>query len=146
MPSRRGEGVAASERSLPRDAPARPQAPLEIAGIACGAAAKPIDRFALACILDKLNYSAGSDNKALNDFFLNAELARGKGCANVSRDDLTASIPPRAKPAAPAKPRRPCTRGKRLRESRISPAVRPERRRKTERSAAAVSLLRDDPI
>ncbi|WP_442754764.1 hypothetical protein ACNHKD_17480 [Methylocystis sp. JAN1] len=102
-----GAGVEASERGCLAARLVEPKAPLEIAGIACGAAAKPIDRVAFACLLDKLNYSAGGDNRQLNDFFLNAELARGKGCANVSRDDLTAAIPPartaRAKPAAHAK-------------------------------------------
>jgi hypothetical protein len=102
-----GEGVEASERSCLAARMVEPKAPLEIAGIACGAATKPIDRVAFACLLDKLNYSAGGDNNALNNFFLNAELSRGKGCANVSRDDLTATIPPartgRAKPAVHAK-------------------------------------------
>jgi hypothetical protein len=102
-----GEGVEASERACLAARMVEPKAPLEIAGIACGAATKPIDRVAFACLLDKLSYSAGGDNRPLNDFFLNAELARGKGCANVSRDDVTAAIPParagRAKPAAHAK-------------------------------------------
>lgn len=99
-----GEGAEGSERACLAARLVETKAPLEIAAIACGAAAKPINRAAFGCILDKLNYSAGGDNKPLNDFFLNAELARGKGCQNVSRDDVTASIPPhraaRAKPAA----------------------------------------------
>lgn len=99
-----GHGAEASERACLAARLVEPKASLEIAGIACGSAAKPMDRVALACVLDKLSYSAGGDNRALNDFFLNAELARGKGCANVSRDDLTATIPAqkaaRAKPAA----------------------------------------------
>lgn len=102
-----GEGVEANERACLAARMVEPKVPLEIAGIACGAATKPIDRVAFACLLDKISYSAGGDNKPLNDFFLNAELARGKGCANVSRDDLTAAIPParagRAKPAVHAK-------------------------------------------
>lgn len=89
-----GEGAEASERACLATRLVEPKASLEIAGIACGAPGKPMDRVALACALDKLSYSAGADNKALNDFFLNAELARGPGCPNVSRDDLTASIPP----------------------------------------------------
>ncbi|WP_424361376.1 hypothetical protein [Methylocystis parvus] len=102
-----GEGLDASERGCLAARMVDSKVPLEITGIACGAATKPIDRVAFACLLDKLSYSAGGDNKPLNDFFLNAELARGKGCANVSRDDLTAAIPParvgRAKPVAHAK-------------------------------------------
>lgn len=93
-----GEGVEASERACLAARMVEAKAPLEIASIACGAATKPIDRVAFACLLDKMTYSAGGDNKTLNDFFLNAELSRGKGCANVSRDDLTAAIPPQ-KPA-----------------------------------------------
>jgi len=104
------------------------KAPLEIAGIACGAATKPIDRVAFSCLLDKLNYSAGGDNRALNDFFLTAELARGKGCANVSRDDLTAAIPPqraaRAKPAAHAN--KPATQAKKTNAVARSAPIRPE--------------------
>ncbi|WP_363346066.1 hypothetical protein [Methylocystis echinoides] len=101
-----GEGVEAAERACLAARLVDAKVPLEIAGVVCGSAAKPIDRVAFACILDGLNYSSGSDNKALNDFFLNAEIARGKGC-NVSRDDMTASIPrkaavSRAKPAKPA--------------------------------------------
>jgi hypothetical protein len=107
-----GEGAAAAERACLATRLVDPRASLEIAGIACGAATKPIDRFALGCILDKLSYSSGGDSKALNDFFLAAELARGKGCENVSREDVTGSLPPRkatthAKPA----PRAPKTRG-----------------------------------
>lgn len=102
-----GEGAEASERACLAARMVDGKVPLEIAGIACGPVTKPIDRVAFACLLDRLSYSAGGDNKALNDFFLNAEIARGKGCANVSRDDLTATIPPaktgRAKPAAHAK-------------------------------------------
>ncbi len=96
-----GEGVEASERACLAARLIDPKAPLEIAAIACGSAARPLDRVAFACVLDHINYSAASDNRALNDFFLNAELARGKGCANVSRDDLTASIPRKASGAKP---------------------------------------------
>ncbi|WP_457795681.1 hypothetical protein [Methylocystis sp. S23] len=97
-----GEGVEASERACLAARMVETKIPLEIAGIACGAATKPIDRVAFSCLLDKLNYSAGGDNRALNDFLLNAELGRGKGCANVSRDDLTAAIPQKAARAKPA--------------------------------------------
>lgn len=99
-----GEGAEASERACLATRLVDVKVPLEIAGIACAAAAAPIDRASLGCMLDKLTYSAGGDNKPLNDFFLNAELARGKGCGAVSREDVTASIPPHksahAKPAA----------------------------------------------
>lgn len=93
-----GEGAEASERACLATRLLDTKVPLEIAGIACGSVTRPIDRVSFACILDKLSYSASSDNRALNDFFLNAELARGKGC-NVSRDDMTASVPRKASPA-----------------------------------------------
>jgi hypothetical protein len=118
-----GEGVVASERACLAARLLDPKASVEIASVACGAAAKPIDRVALACVLDKLNYASGSDNKALNDFFLNAEIARGKGCANVSRDDLTASIP-RQKAAAPAKTAAPAA--KKPKTVARAPAVHPD--------------------
>lgn len=100
-----GEGVDAAERACLAGRLVEPKASLEIAGIACGPAARPIDRVAFGCLLDKVSYSAGGDNRTLNDFFLNAELARGKGCPTVSRDDLTASIPPQktARPRIAAK-------------------------------------------
>jgi len=116
------EGVPASERACLATRLVDPKAAVEIAGVVCGSAAKPIDRVALACVLDKLAYVPGSDNKALNDFFLNAEIARGKGCLNVSRDDLTAAIPrltatAATKTAAPVKKARTVSR---------TPAVHPE--------------------
>lgn len=116
------EGAPASERGCLAARLVDPKASVEIVGLACGSAAKPIDRVALACILDKLNYVSGSDNKALNDFFLNAEIARGKGCPNVSRDDLTASIP-RLTAAAGAKS---ASAVKKARAVARTPAIHPE--------------------
>ncbi len=89
-----GEGVDSGERACLATRFVDARTPLEIAGIACGAATRPIDRAALGCLLDKVSYSAGGDNKTLNDFFFNAELARVKDCASVSGDDVTGSIPP----------------------------------------------------
>lgn len=106
-----GEEIAASERVCLAGRLVESNVPVEIAGIACGSAAKPIDRLAFGCIIDKLNYSASGDNKALNDFVLTAELARGKGCVDVSREDVTASIPSR-KPAAHANSARAAKKGR----------------------------------
>lgn len=116
-----GEGAEASERACLAARLIDPKAPLEIAAIACGSAARPLDRVAFACVLDHVNYSAASDNRGLNDFFLNAELARGKGCTNVSRDDLTASIP---RKAAGAKPVAQAKKGRAV--ARAGAAVHPE--------------------
>jgi hypothetical protein len=54
--------------------------PVEIAGVACGAPGKPLDRRALGCILDRLDYMPNGENKTLDAFFLAAEQERGKGC------------------------------------------------------------------
>jgi len=56
------------------------KAPLEIAGVGCGAAGKPFDRATMSCVLDRLDYVSNGANKALEAFFLDAELARGQGC------------------------------------------------------------------
>ncbi|MGA9825438.1 MAG: hypothetical protein WBQ53_11465 [Methylocystis sp.] len=53
---------------------------VEIAGVACGAPAKPIDRRALGCILDRLDYLPNGENAAFEQFFLAAAQERGKGC------------------------------------------------------------------
>jgi hypothetical protein len=54
--------------------------PMEIAGVVCGAPAKPIDRHALGCILDRLDHLPNGENAALDQFFLAAEQERGKSC------------------------------------------------------------------
>lgn len=96
------EGVAASERSCLATRFIDGEQALEIAGLACGEAANPIDRVALGCIMERLNYTVSPDNAALNEFFAKAEAARGKGCVNVSRDDVTATIPAQKRGARPA--------------------------------------------
>jgi len=54
--------------------------PVEIAGVVCGAPARPIDRRALGCIVDRLDYLPNGENVALDQFFLAAEQERGKSC------------------------------------------------------------------
>jgi hypothetical protein len=56
---------------------------VEIAGLACGAPAKPIDRRALGCILDRLDYVSNGENAAFDQFFQAAEQERGKGCGGA---------------------------------------------------------------
>jgi hypothetical protein len=87
------EGVAASQRSCLATRFIDGKLALEIAGLACGEAARPIDRVALGCLLDGVNYTVSADNPALKDFFAQAASTRSVGCANMSRDDLTATIP-----------------------------------------------------
>jgi hypothetical protein len=86
---------------------------VEIAGVACGAPAKPIDRRALGCILDRLDYVPNGENAAFDQFFQAAEQERGKGCgaggaalsSNAEKNSwLEAhSMPPavKAEPTAP---------------------------------------------
>lgn len=87
-----GEGVAASERACVATRLIQEKPSLEIAAIACGAASQPIDRLALGCILDRLDFKAAGAKTELGDFFAASEADRGKAC-NYSREDVTASIP-----------------------------------------------------
>jgi hypothetical protein len=87
------EGVGASERSCLATRYVDGTLALEIAGLACGQAGKPMDRVALGCLLDRINYAASPDKPGLNDFFAQAAASRSIGCDNISRDDLTATIP-----------------------------------------------------
>lgn len=56
---------------------------VEIAGVACGAPAKPIDRRTLGCVLDRLDYVPNGENPAFDQFFQAAEQERGKGCGGA---------------------------------------------------------------
>lgn len=88
---------------------------LEIAGLSCGAGAKPLDRREMGCLLDRLDYHSNGQNRALDEFFLNAELERGKGCpegvapaaaprASMLDNHVTAPLPKaKHKQIAPAK-------------------------------------------
>jgi hypothetical protein len=96
------EGVAASERNCLATRFIDGKLALEIAGLACGEAMRPIDRVALGCLLDRINYTASPDKPALNDFFAQAASMRAIGCGNISRDDLTATIPTQKNAARPA--------------------------------------------
>lgn len=81
--SRTGEGgapTAGGERGCLAVRLLNSKLSIEIAGLACGAAGKPFDRRAMGCILDRLQYVPGGDNKALEQLFLKAELERGQGC------------------------------------------------------------------
>lgn len=83
---------------------------IQISGFACGSAAKPLDRRAMGCIMNRLEYKSNGENKSLDQFFLNAELERGKGCADggIPADASKSSwldahsIAPAAKSDAPA--------------------------------------------
>jgi hypothetical protein len=53
---------------------------VEIAGLACGAGAKPFERHALGCILDRLDRTEGGQNEALEQLFQAADREHGKSC------------------------------------------------------------------
>ena len=53
---------------------------LRLTGFACSDA-KPLDRAALACALDRLDLVSAGEDRAMADFFAAAEAGRGKGCA-----------------------------------------------------------------
>ncbi|MGD9658220.1 MAG: hypothetical protein AB7U61_11400 [Methylocystis sp.] len=89
------EGVGASERNCLATRFIDGKLAIEIAGLACGQAAKPIDRVALGCLLDRINYTASPDRPELNAFFTQAAASSSAVCDNISRDDLTATIPAR---------------------------------------------------
>ncbi|MGD9541575.1 hypothetical protein [Methylocystis sp.] len=89
------DGVGASERNCLATRFIDKKLAIEIAGLACGQAAKPIDRVALGCLLDRIDYTASPDRPELNAFFTQAAASRSAVCDNISRDDLTATIPGR---------------------------------------------------
>jgi hypothetical protein len=72
---------------------------LEIVGLACSAGSKPVDRRAMSCLLNRLDYSAPGENKALDQFFVKTEVDdRSQSC---SGSIASASA---AKPAARLNP------------------------------------------
>ena len=62
------------------ETPSLVSAPVEIAGFACGTAARPVDRETLACVLDRVDLVSAGDDAALQRFFVDAERRRGLGC------------------------------------------------------------------
>jgi len=56
---------------------------VEITGLACGAGAKPFDRHALGCILDRLDRTEGGQNEALEQLFQAADREYGKSCGSL---------------------------------------------------------------
>ena len=53
---------------------------ISLSGIACGTAAKPMDRQTLACTLDRLDLIASGEDRELGNFFAEQELRRGQDC------------------------------------------------------------------
>ena len=72
--SPRGEAACLGFRLL-SEAPG-----LRISGYACGTDAAPLDRGALACILDRMDLVSAGEDTELRRFFVEAERRRGAGC------------------------------------------------------------------
>ena len=76
------------------------QAPgVELAGIACGTPARPINQQTLACTLDRLDLLSSGEDKALGHFFAERELQRGRDCP-AARTAQTLDRPGWLNPAA----------------------------------------------
>ncbi len=53
---------------------------VDIAGFACGTEAKPVDRAALACVIDRIDLVSAGEDDRLRDFFVEAERRRAGEC------------------------------------------------------------------
>ena len=51
-----------------------------MSGLACGTAARPVDRTIFTCTIDRLDLLAAGEDPAMSGFFAAAEAGRGKGC------------------------------------------------------------------
>ncbi|HXY57276.1 MAG TPA: hypothetical protein VEH76_01715 [Methylocystis sp.] len=56
---------------------------VEIAGLVCGAGAKPFERHAVGCILDRLERTEGGESEALGQLFQAADRDHGKSCDSL---------------------------------------------------------------
>lgn len=92
LSQRRADGAAgATERTCLGVRLINTKLSMEIAGLACGAAAKPLDRRMMGCLLDRLYYLPGGPDDALRKAFAKAE---GASCLQA------ADAAPAARPAA----------------------------------------------
>lgn len=82
---------------------------VEITGLACGAGAKPIDRRTVSCLLDRLQYAPGGEDKGLERLFSKTE-DRGQSCfaaPNAADDFPTGKIPAKKPAKKPVEKRAP---------------------------------------
>lgn len=106
-----GAGGAEGERVCQAMRLAGSKHGVEITGIVCGAGGRPIDRRALPCLVDRLEYRPAADKAALAKFFEAAAAERSHACGQAAGEAEKAdwleahSAPPAAKAsAAPLKP------------------------------------------
>lgn len=94
LSQRRADGAAgAMERTCLAVRFINPKLSMEIAGLACGAAAKPLDRRVMGCLLDRLYYLPGGPDDALRKAFVRTE---GASCFQAP----AAEAEPAARPAS----------------------------------------------
>lgn len=74
-----GERVCAAFRL-----PAAKSGLFEVAGLACAAGVKPMDRRALGCLIDRLEFAPGALAAPLGQFSQAADVDRAKACAAAS--------------------------------------------------------------
>lgn len=92
----RGTHVPCTGLRLVVDTPA-----LTVAGVACGALGQPIERAALACLVDRLELAPGAGDKTLTDVFASGRLVPICGNGAAKRDGLADR--PDDKPATPVR-------------------------------------------
>jgi hypothetical protein len=76
---------------------------LEIVGLACGAGAKAVDRRSMSCILNRLEYLAPGESKALDQLFSKAEADDRVQSCSAAAPSATAAKPAPRPGSAPTK-------------------------------------------
>lgn len=95
-----GQASARAGCSAFRIAPDEPS--LRIFGLACAPEGAIFTKAQMSCLIGGLDLSAAGDDDVLQKFFVRAELARDKACANPHTKAAAAKTPARAKPARAA--------------------------------------------
>jgi hypothetical protein len=96
-------GATAGERVCQAMRLAGAKQGVEIAGVICGVGGKLLDRRALPCLVDQLDYRPGADKGALTKFFQANEAPRAKACGTATAGDSEKSDWFEAHSAAPAR-------------------------------------------
>jgi hypothetical protein len=76
--------AGAAERACTAFRLAGAKGPVEMVGLACGPGAKPLERRALGCLIDRLELAPGAGNAALEQLFQSVDVDRAKACAAAS--------------------------------------------------------------
>jgi hypothetical protein len=95
--SLRGADGAAIERGCTAVRHIDSKLSIEIAGLACGVAAKPLDRRVIGCLVDRLYYRPGGADQAMERAFAKTE---GQSCLTAASEPAPAAVHPVAKKRA----------------------------------------------